>query len=330
MTPRNTILTGDARTILPTLAPASIDCVITSPPYFQLRDYAHDDQIGLEGHVDAWVAELAAISDTIARVLAPHGALWINVGDSYSRHARHGGPAKSLLLAPERLALELARRGWIIRNRVAWTKPNPMPSSVKDRLTCAWEVIYFATRNPGYYFDLDAVRIPHRSQPPARRSRTVTTDRPDWVGPLAGTNSGLDRMKAAGHAGHALGKNPGDVWNIPTSNYRGGHHATFPRRLIERPLLATCPERVCNSCGLPWRRTPHRQLGHLAVAGHLEPACTCRAGHRPGLVLDPFMGAGTVALAAQEHGRDWLGIELNPDYVALATDRITRDDRRAA
>jgi DNA modification methylase len=259
-------------------------------------------------------------------VLKPTGSMWLNVGDTYSKHTRDGASPKSLLLAPERLALAMIERGWTVRNKVIWAKTNPMPTSVSDRLACGWETLYFATRSRGYYFDLDAIRVPHRSSL-RRVSRAAATrqpgdPRPAWAGPNAGNNRGLDRLKASGVVGHPLGKNPGDVWTIPTSNYRGIHHATFPGALIERPLLATCPERTCMRCGTPWRRERHRQLGHLAIAGALHPACSCHTRWQPGIVLDPFMGSGTVAIAAETHKRAWLGIELNPDYAAEATARI--------
>jgi DNA modification methylase len=135
-------------------------------------------------------------------------------------------------------------------------------------------------------------------------------------------------MKARGLVGHPLGKNPGDVWSMPTSNYRGGHHAGFPPDLIRRPLLASCPERVCTRCGVPWERERAHTVGRLTALGTLHARCSCRAKSQPGVVLDPFMGAGTVAVVAEEHERDWLGIELNPDYAALATQRIA-DARRA-
>lgn len=324
---RNTILPGDVRTVLPTVPTASVDCIITSPPYFQLRNYAADSQIGLEPTVGDWVNELLDVIDEAGRVLKPTGSLWLNLGDTYSRHPRHGASPKSLLLGPERVVMALVERGWTVRNKIIWAKTNPVPASVTDRLSCTWEVIYFATRQPKYYFDLDAIRIPHRSTTPPNRARPRRRPRPAWAGPLAGNQNGLDALKAAGRSGHPLGKNPGDVWALPTANYRGAHFATFPQRLIERPLLATCPERVCDKCGLAWQRKPHRQLGALAVTGNLTPSCSCHAGHHPGLVLDPFMGAGTVAVTAAEHGRDWLGIELNPDFVALANQRI--DDTRA-
>ena len=136
--PRNTILTGDATTRLSELPAASVDCVVTSPPYFQLRDYRSEGQIGLEAHVDGWVEALRLVIWEIARVLKPAGAFWLNLGDSFSRHPRYGAPAKSLLLAPERLIVALSGDGWLVRNKVIWAKPNPMPSSVRDRLSLTW------------------------------------------------------------------------------------------------------------------------------------------------------------------------------------------------
>ena len=328
MTPRNKLLVGDARLLLPKQAAASVDCVITSPPYFRLRNYGQQDQIGLERDVEEWVTELRGVLRELARVLKPTGSLWLNLGDTYSHHDRDGAGPKSLLLGPERLALAMTEDGWVLRNKVVWAKTNPMPTSVRDRLSCTYEVIYFAVRSQHYCFDLDAIRVPHRSHlkggSPAATRRAASARRPQWSGPLAGSNAGLDGMKARGLVGHPLGKNPGDVWTLPTSSHRGVHHAMFPLDLIRRPLLASCPQQVCAACGIPWERIRNRVLGQLAVWGDFEARCKCVAPTRPGVVLDPFMGAGTVAIAAEAHGRDWLGIELNPEFARLAEQRIER------
>jgi DNA modification methylase len=327
-TPRNEILLGDALDQLRTLADASVDCVVTSPPYYLLRTYGHRRQLGLEDTVDAYVARLVSICDELARVLKPTGTLWFNLGDSYSRHDRYGAPPKSLLMAPERVAAALIERGWVLRSKVVWSKPNPMPSSVRDRLTCSWEYLFVFARQRDYFFDLDAIRQPHRSHRGTGRGLTraggrataetgqlkYATPHGEWAGPLAGKNDGLARARAEGRAGHSLGKNPADVWTLATGNYRGAHFATFPERLVERPLRAGCPARVCATCGRAWTQ---QALTPTA------PACGC--GHRrwrPGLVLDPFIGSGTTAVAAARLGRDWLGIELNPAYRRLALQRI--------
>lgn len=331
--PRNQILLGDALTRLQRLADASIDCIVTSPPYFRLRDYGTTGQLGLEGHVDDWVDGLRQVLGECARVLVPTGTLWLNLGDTYATHPREGAPRKSLAMAPERLALALLADGWIVRNKIVWAKTNTIPTSVRDRLATKHEVIYLLTRSPRYYFDLDSIREPHTSRPPKRppgrsaRSRATRppgrTDsrRPAWLGPNGDGDLGLAAMHAAGIVGHPLGKNPGDVWRLPVSRYRGAHFATYPETLTERILRAGCPRMRCNTCHQPWTRTLVRR-GSYATRRAPRPTCSCGAQAEPGLVLDPFLGSGTTAVVARRLGLDWLGIELNPDYVALAEQRI--------
>ena len=314
--PRNTILTGDAGAKMKFLPDASVDCVVTSPPYFQLRDYQVAGQIGLEPTVIDWAEDLRAVARQVMRVLKPSGAFWLNLGDSFSRHARYGAPSKGLLLAPERLLFLLVHDGWLVRNKVIWAKTNPMPTSVRDRLSLTWEVLYLLVRSPSYYFDLDAIREPHTSTG-AKSGRDPLGKRPAWAGPLAGSQDGLRRARAAGLPGHPLGKNPGDVWRVATRGFAGAHFATFPQELIRRPVLATCPALVCSDCGRAWAPVAERGSG---PAG---PTCTFPASPRPGVVLDPFFGTGTVGLVARELGRDWPGIELKPEYVELAKARLT-------
>jgi site-specific DNA-methyltransferase (adenine-specific) len=328
--PRNQILIGDARRLLGRLPTDSVDCVITSPPYFRLRNYQDARQIGLETHVDDYVHELLLVTRRLARVLRPTGSFWLNLGDTFSRAEAHGALEKSLVLAPERLALALINDGWILRNKVVWAKVNPMPTSVRDRLSCTHETVYFFVRERRYFFDLDAIRVPHKSKlrRPVRGQASWSVPE-SWRGPATGSNTGLNRLKTEGLVGHPLGKNPGDVWSLATAGYRGAHHAVFPEKLIERPLLATCPEKVCSRCGKPWVRGRVRRLGHLAVAGELQASCDCHASTRPGIVLDPFIGSGTVASAATRLGRHWLGIELNPAFAALASERLRTVEQRA-
>jgi site-specific DNA-methyltransferase (adenine-specific) len=324
--PRNQILTGDAAQTLRQLPESSIDCVVTSPPYYGLRDYAADGQLGLEDDVTGWVQDLRSVCREVARVLKPSGAFWLNLGDSFSRHTRYGAPPKALLLAPERLLMALAADGWLVRNKVVWAKTNPMPSSSRDRLTLTWEALYLLVRSPAYHFDLDAIREPHTSTAP--KISLASVEGPDgretWAGPLAASRGGLAKVKAAGRAGHPLGKNPGDVWRIATSGFRGAHFATFPPALVRRPILATCPPLVCSDCGLPWG--PVRGRPTSAVG----PRCDLAVAPRPGVVLDPFFGTGTVGVVARDLGRDWLGIELKPEYVQLARERLGLDLEAAA
>ena len=329
--PRNVILEGDAAAVLPDLLAESVDCVVTSPPYFRLRDYGVSGQLGQEASVDGWVRALRGVLREVRRVLKPEGSVWLNVGDAYSRHRRFGAPARSLLLAPERLAVALSADGWIVRNRVIWAKPNPLPQSADSRLSPTYEVIFFLVKQPRYFFDLDAIRVPHRSagREGLRRPREAGRT-------YVGGNDGLGRLKAAGRVGHRNGKNPGDVWTVPTATFRGEHFATFPPALIERPILATCPERICVECDQAWRRPVrvrhlHTNAGSRTIRRVGELArCACRAPSRPGVVLDPFFGTGTVGQVAAALRRDWLGIELSPRYAQLAKRRLAASEWRAA
>ena len=324
--PRNQILHGDATAVMQTLPSGSVDQIVTSPPYFRLRDYQVSGQLGLEPTVDDWVSNLLPVATQAARVLTPTGTLWLNLGDSFSTHTREGAERKSLLLAPERVALALVEQGWILRNKIVWAKTNTTPTSVRDRLATKYEVIYLFAREPRYYFDLDQIRQPHTSRPPKRRDAPrPKRARPRWLGPNSDGDGGLAALHAAGLRGHPLGKNPGDVWSIGVSSYRGAHFATYPPALVQRMLLAGCPERRCQRCRAPWIARVIRN-GAQAERAPPGPSCDCNAPPEPGLVLDPFMGAGTTALVARELGRDYFGIELNPDFVALATKRLEGDN----
>ncbi len=327
--PLNQILVGDVRKRLAELPDASVDCVITSPPYWALRDYGHAGQVGAEANVDGWAEEIANICDEMARVLTPTGSLWLNLGDSYARHPHDGSKKKSLLLAPQRVALRMTQAGWLLRNQIVWAKKNPMPSSVTDRLSNTHEFVYFFTRQPQYYFNLDAIREPASTPKHGGRVFSVETYPPRGAVPSLGNgtsprvdlNQGLAGMKASGQESHPLGKNPGDVWQLATASYRGAHFATFPVELVRRPILSTCPEKVCTTCGLPWKRGMQEINGRRLATGTLRPNCPHK-NWRPGRVLDPFIGSGTVAIAAETYGRDWVGIELNPAYAELARQRI--------
>lgn len=287
---RNQLIVGDALTTLRTLPDNLVDCVVTSPPYYQLRDYGHPDQLGHEPDVRQWVQHLTAVFDELQRVLKPTGNAWLNLADTYSRHARQGARRKSLLFGPERLLLALAAHGWIVRNKIIWAKTNPMPHSVRDRFSGTWEYLYLLTTSEtGYWFDLDAVRIPHRTADP-KPTANVTA----WTGSWGGINDGLTRLKRQGRAGHPKGKNPGDVWRLAKAAHRGQHSATYPSRLIEIPIRAGCPPTTCVTCG--------------------KPTCAHGTARRPGLVLDPFIGTGTTAHVAGELGRDWLGIDITTEH----------------
>ncbi len=162
--PRNEVLAGDARAELPTLLAESVDAVVTSPPYFRLRDYGAPGQLGQEAGVEEYVANLQAVLRQVHRILKNTGSLWLNLGDGYARTRGGGVPLGSLNLVPQRLALALSADGWIVRNVCVWQKTNPLPQSARDRLSPTYEVILFATKSRRYFFDLDAIRVPHRSK----------------------------------------------------------------------------------------------------------------------------------------------------------------------
>lgn len=314
---------GDAVATMQSLPAASVDMVVTSPPYYRLRDYGVNGQLGSEAAVDDWVDNLQRVADQVRRVLTPTGTLWLNLGDTYSTHRQQGAFRKSLLLGPERLALALIGEGWLLRNKIIWRKANAMPTSVRDRLACTWEALYVFTKSPRYYFDLDAIRQPHTSAATKRHRVTrAVRGREAWRGPNSGSATGLLALKAAGLVGHPLGRNPGDVWVTATSNYRGSHRATFPVALIERAIAAGCPVARCARCRAPWHQPLLRAADGTVARRALGPTCACGAAPEPGVVLDPFMGSGTTAVVAESLGRQWLGIELNPAFAREAEARI--------
>lgn len=339
--PRNQVILGDALEQLRRLPDQSVDMVLTSPPYFRLRDYAVAGQLGTEHHVDDWVHGLLPITRELRRILLPSGTFWFNLGDTYSTHSRQGAARKSLLLGPERLTVAMAADGWVLRNKIVWAKTNTRPTSVKDRLSASWEPLYLFARSsrPGQttFFDLDAVRVPHKTRPPVTPPRNASSGMELWRGPNADNAGGLAAMRQAGRVGHILGKNPGDVWSLASSSFRGGHHATFPINLAARAIAAGCPEARCTTCRNPYRRIV-QAVGSTATRSALTPSCQCESSSEPGIVLDPFMGAGSTAVAAEQLHRDWLGVELNPAFAAMADQRIrsarptkhTAKDGRAA
>lgn len=310
----NKIIQGDSFEILKTLPPESVDCVITSPPYWALRDYGVEGQLGLEPTFQEFIKKLCDIFDEVKRVLKKEGTCWINLGDTYASLGKTGGDIdtdegmdinrgrgriekgsyreKCLVMIPERFALEMIERQWILRNKIIWHKKNGMPSSVVDRLNNKYEVVYFFTKNPKYYFDLDSIRIPFETD--EKRPDGNTRAREKGYNTKIGTKTreqeeqsrtfGIRRNPESIYERNPKGKNPSDVWTLNSEPSKERHVAMFPQKLIEPMILAGCP-----------------------------------AG---GVVLDIFMGAGTTGLVAKKLGRNYLGIELNPEYIKIAEARI--------
>jgi len=301
----NKIYTGDTIDVLKTLPDKSINCCVTSPPYWGLRDYGKDDQIGLEKTPDLFVSKLVEVFQQVKRVLKDDGTLWLNLGDSYSRV---GGPQpeqsvrkntehvvdafkgsskgvvglkpKDLIGIPWMVAFALRTDGWYLRQDIIWHKPNPMPESVKDRCTKSHEYIFLLSKSPKYHYDHEAIKEPARNWGTRDRSkmRNGTTD---------------PKLKHHGLTGKPDEENPmknkRDVWTVTTRSFKGAHFATFPPDLITPCILAGCPE--------------------------------------GGTVLDPFSGAGTTALVSKMNKRKYVGIELNPEYVELSENRLIDYDK---
>jgi DNA modification methylase len=301
----STLYLGDAREVLSEMPDGSADCIVTSPPYWGKRDYRVVGQYGHEPNPAAYVETLRATFAEARRVLASDGTCWLNLGDSYSgggggatglhtylgrnlaAHRPAGLPAKNLIGLPWRAAFALQEDGWILRNAIVWHKPNAMPESVRDRLNCRHELVFLLVKQSHYWFDLDSIRIPHATSrptptaPPRRRDRS----RPPKYGPHARQVVGAERY-GVGRARrvHPNGRNPGDVWSIPTRPYAGPHFAAFPLELPQRCIAAGC-----------------------------KPG---------GTVLDMFTGSGTTGLAAVQLGRRFTGIELSPAFARLASTRL--------
>lgn len=311
------ILQGDALSVLKTLDDESIDCCVTSPPYYNLRDYGVDGQIGLENSPEEYIQKLVEIFREVRRVLKKDGTLWVNIADSYAGSGKgrvKGGIAKietfsktqrgnygtingilqktecssckskDLIGIPWMLAFALRADGWYLRQDIIWAKPNPMPESVKDRCTKSHEYIFMLSKSPRYYFDNDAIKEPVASNTVKRMS--AGTDAPRYGGKkYTETPDKFHRTKSGNMYDYRPKRNKRDVWTVTTKPYKGAHFATFPPDLIEPCVLAGCP------------------VG--------------------GTVLDPFAGSGTTGMVAKQHGRDFVLIELNEEYIKLCEDRTS-------
>lgn len=344
------IICADARHL--PLIDGCVDCCVTSPPYFCLRDYRVDGQIGIERTPAEYITQLVLVFEEVSRVLKPEGTLWLNIGDSYAASGRGGGGGsfqnnalgremsevngfrmpppgfkqKDLIGIPWMLAFALREAGWYLRSDIIWSKPNPMPESVTDRPTKAHEYMFLLTKSKSYFYDADAIREPYAEstireaetgytgtarkeyaaagvQDPSETKRRVSESirrRVGMVEAYAGKHATacpqdagrrmLLNVKAARDAGAAhdnpfgKGANKRSVWTVPTMPYAGAHFATFPEKLIEPCILAGCP------------------VG--------------------GLVLDPFLGSGTVGAVATRFGRRWVGTDLS--YHDLAKKRTAQ------
>jgi len=301
---RYKIIHGDALERLRKFPSRSIDCVITSPPYWQMRDYRWRGQWGLEKTYGEYLEKLWSLMDEIKRVLKKRGTVWINLGDSYGTqsgscrgkkyqqsgkisHVENGRillkgnvPQKCLLLLPHRFAIGCIVRGWILRNDIIWAKPNAMPESTKDRFSKKHEYIFLLVKSKKYFFDLNRVREQHKLCSLERMKRA-------WNGHRE-KRSSYENMKIENMC-HRRGKNPGDVsdfWRIHTQSGKEKHYAKFNTELITKPILAGCPKN--------------------------------------GIILDPFCGVGTTGIRTIELGRKFIGIEGKTAYCEIAEKNLRR------
>lgn len=286
------IINSDALEALRALPDSCCRTCITSPPYYGLRDCGADGQIGLEDTPDQYIENLVKIFREVRRVLKDDGTLWVNIGDSYTQ--------KNLNGIPWLLAFVLRSDGWYLRSDIIWQKPNAMPESVKDRPTRAHEYIFLLSKSSRYYYDAEAVKEPAvgfynaapvgsagTGKPNARRRGNSRTFRGGgaYTHDRAQNNSATVERESHGLAPNESGKrNRRSVWTIATRPYKGAHFATFPEELARPCILA---------------------------------------GSRPGdTVLDPFAGSGTTGAVAEQEGRDFIGIEINPDYCEIIRQRL--------
>lgn len=298
---KSAIVTGGALDVLGRISDNYIDCCVTSPPYYGLRDYGAEGQLGLEETLEEYIGNIVEVFREVRRTLRPDGTLWLNLGDTYSRKKCSGVTPKNLMGIPWRVALALQEDGWYLRQDIVWYKPNTMPESVKDRCTKSHEYIFLFSKQPKYYFDHEAIKEPavgFDNRPPAgsrgaakpnarRRKGNARTFRGGGVytNGRAFDNSASVERTSSGNKENLTGlRNRRDVWSVATQGYSKAHFATFPEKLIEPCILAGC--------------------------------------RKGGVVLDPFLGSGTTAVVAAKNGREYIGIELNPEYAELAKERI--------
>ena len=319
---KNTIINGHSLEVLKSLPDNSIDCCETSPPYYALRDYGCDGQIGLEETPEKYIERLCEVFSEVRRVLTPEGTLWLNIGDSYNGnkvgntevvknkkvsesndfHKKLWGGAKpkDLIGIPWMLAFALRSQGWYLRQDIIWQKPNPMPESVTDRCTKSHEYIFLLSKSQKYYFDYEAIQEDATSSDKPRvfgannQKGTLRNDIGRVYKPRTKNCQYDGQRPNSMHLAREAGmsdevypvRNKRDVWTVNTKPCKEAHFATYPFELIKPCILAGCPEN--------------------------------------GIVLDPFMGSGTTAIVARSLNRNYLGVELNPEYIKIAHKRLEK------
>ena len=351
---------------------------------FCLKCSAWRGQLGLEPHPNLYLDHLIEIFDEVKRILKKTGSCYVNLGDTYfgniigsnrDKNAVGGGvkkllelkkqgkikrsiekskwlQPKQLLGIPERFMIRMQDKGWILRNKNIWHKPNPMPSSCRDRRNTTYEYVYHFVKNRHYYFDLDAIREPHNEESIRKYICDMKLGREKTTSKYYKT--GMDAGKRMGTNPNLLntGKNPGDVLILSTEPFSEAHFATFPQKLVEPFIKASCPQWICKKCGKIRKRISEyeyhiqgkvnkltekndisgmsntqleRKLGRASIINVKTigfTSCNCNTEFDAGIVCDIFAGAGTVALVAKKLGRNYIGIEAKQEYIDMAEKRL--------
>jgi DNA modification methylase len=365
MTKKFMIINNDALSALKEIPDNTVHTAITSPPYWQLRDYFAADQLGQEATPEEFVKNLVEICEEVRRVLRKDGTFWLNIGDGYNnnsgfcrakdewkREGREGGSAdkktfkhksikqKDLVGIPWRLAFALQEAGWYLRCDIVWNKTNPMPDGAKDRPTRGHEYLFLLSKSQKYFYDYYA-------------TLEDTDEHPDGEqGFGANEQQGTYRMDQDRSFTHYGKRNRRSVWETSVSSFKGKHFATFPSKLIEPCVLGGASEYgCCVECGTPWERQfgkekevieqkknkSKRETGDFIfncmevgedyqlklVEKGWEKKCDCETDEvKPCIVLDPFSGMATTGIVAFKYGQNYLGIELNPEYLEMSKKRL--------
>jgi len=270
----NQVHQGDAVEKLKEIPDESVDTVITSPPYYNLRDYGQEGQIGQEKNIEKYIKNISLVADEIWDILKPTGSFYLNIGDTYSDGKQF--PAKCKMLVPHRVAISLIDDGWICRNDNVWEKMNSIPDTAKDRRATNFEFFFHFVKQQDYYYDLDKIREDYAEV--SKKRSEYSFEGTNNYGSESASNFSQENVASG------KGKNPGDIQKTPTSNNSEAHFAPFPTELIKPHIKSSCPEN--------------------------------------GVVLDPFIGSGTTAVVAEQLDREWIGIDLNKDYVDMSYERI--------
>jgi len=411
----NKIYEGNCLEILKQFPKECIDMCVTSPPYWALRDYGVDGQIGLEETFEEYIKNLCDIFDEVKRVLKKEGTCWVNIGDTYYGSGKGVGtdpetcketyllpkgwkrpsrkqyqdtgipkhclyckkeikgqtnrqfcnktclnkmgndfrsqnrqlPDKCLSLIPFRFAIEMVNRGWILRNTIIWRKPNAMPCSVRDRFTVDFEYLFFFSKGKKYFFEQQFEPYEH----PVNRWGGCYTDGTTEGSKYFDEDNNPQKLttRPRNFRPNLNGRNKRTVWSITTRSFKDAHFAVYPEELIRVPIQAGCPEFVCSKCGKPKVKI-YKKVGEMKVPpiggikhlengnptysgnekqniydeGEYKPSCKCNSEFIPGVVLDPFSGAGTTGVVAKKQKKNYVLIDINKEYIEIAERRISK------